>query len=271
MHESVDGLVIRVKDMGDHDRYLTVLTAKKGRITVLSKGSRSIKGEQRAVSQLYTYANLEIYRKGTLYILKGGAPIQPFYALSLDIDRLNLAAYFCDLTYELSDEGENAEDMLRLLLNSLYAISRELYPKELVKAVFEMRAAAINGYAPDLSHCAYCGTSTDPNLYLDVMNGSLVCSSCLQKRGKAAKGTGVYDDIREAEILMPLTMPVCDALRYILKTPMERLFSFELHQEEDRKMLGACAETYILSHLGRGFDSLDFYHSMLESAKGMIT
>ena len=271
LHESIDGLVIRVKDMGDHDRYLTVLTAKKGRITILSKGSRSIKGEQRAVSQLYTYGNFEFYRKGTLYILKGGAPIHPFYALSLDIDRLNLAAYFCDLAYELSDEGEDAQEMLRLLLNSLYAISRELYPRELVKAAFEMRAAAINGYAPDLSHCAYCEKDTDPNLYLDVMNGALVCSDCLQKRGRAAKNIGTYDDIREADILVPLTIPVCDALRFILKTPMERLFSFELREKEDLKTLCTAAETYILSHLGRGFDSLDFYHSMLESAKGMIT
>ena len=92
-HESIDGVVVRVRDYGDHDRYLSVLTADAGRITVLSKGGHSLKGPQTAISQLYTYANFEYYRKGEFNILKGGSAYQHFYALSMDIDRLNLAAY----------------------------------------------------------------------------------------------------------------------------------------------------------------------------------
>ena len=110
-HEAIDGIVVRVRDTGDHDRYLSLLTAEKGRISLLSKGGRSMRSAQMSVSQLYTYGNFEFYRKGDFYILKGGSPIQPFYALSMDIDRLNLAAYLCDLTCELSDEGEEAGEL----------------------------------------------------------------------------------------------------------------------------------------------------------------
>jgi recombinational DNA repair protein (RecF pathway) len=49
-------------DRGDNNRYLSVLTAQRGRITLLAKGSHSLRGEQRAVSQLFTYANFEYYR-----------------------------------------------------------------------------------------------------------------------------------------------------------------------------------------------------------------
>ena len=82
LHESVDGVVVRVRDVGESDRYLSVLTAEKGRISILSKGSHALRGPQISVSQLFTYGNFEYYRKGTTYILKGGSAIQPFYGLT---------------------------------------------------------------------------------------------------------------------------------------------------------------------------------------------
>lgn len=265
-HEVIDGLVLRVRDMGEGNRYLSVLTAEKGRITLLAKGSRSMKGPQMAVSQLYTYANFEYYRRGDFYILKGGSSIQSFYALSADLDRLNLAAYLCDLTAELTDEGEPAESLLRLLLNSLYAISRDLYPQELIKGAFELRAAVISGYAPDLDACAVCATHEQEEvLYLDVMNGALICPTCLGKRSPRAVALD-YDEIREAELLCPVSAAVLAAMRYAATAPLERIFSFGLTDGDDLACFARTAESYILSHLGRGFESLHFYHTLRESA-----
>lgn len=265
-HETIDGIVVRVRDVGDHDRYLSVLTAEKGRITVLAKGSHSVRGQQVAVSQLYTYGNFEYYRKGTTNILKGGTPIQPFYALSQDIDRLNLGAYLCDLTCELTDEGEEAGEMLRLLLNSLYATSLDLCPQEQIKGAFEVRAAAMSGYEPDLSGCCRCGKREGDVFYLDVMNGALLCPECLAKGGKTAIGReATYaEELREAEILCMLPAPVLEAMRYCIHAPLSRLLSFGLREGDDLQLFAKRAETYLLSHLGHGFDSLNFYHTMRE-------
>ena len=267
-HEAIDGVVVRVRDMGDRDRYLSVLTAKKGRITMLSKGSHSVKGHQTAVSQLYTYGNFEYYRRGSMYILKGGSSIEAFYSLSFDMDRLNLAAYLCDVTCELTDEGEPAEDMLRLLLNSLYAISNELYPLDLIKGAFEIRAAVQSGYEPELFRCAVCQKEKEENWCLDVMNGAILCSDCLQKRNRGARPQSTdYDDIREADILCPISAAVRDALFYCSHAPLSRLFSFELKDADDLHAFAKTAQTYLLSHLGRGFDSLDFYNTMRNPQK----
>ena len=264
-HEAVNGVVVRVRDMGDHDRYLSVLTATHGRISVLSKGSRSMRGSQMGVSQLYTYGNFEIYRRGTTYILKSGTAIQPFYSLCMDIDRLNLAAYLCDVTCELTDEGEEAGDMLRLLLNSLYAISRDLYPQELIKGAFELRAAAISGYAPEIGGCVFCGNEMPEYYYLDVMNGCFLCADCLTKRTPTAHANTVYDDLREADVLCGLSRAAYAAFSYAVTAPMERLFAFELVDPADRELFSKAAETYLLSHLGHGFDTLNFYRSMQKS------
>ena len=270
--ETVDGVVVRVRDTGDHDRYLSVLTAEKGRISILSKGSHSLRSEQSAISQLYTYANFEYYRRGDFNILRGGSPIRTFYELSTDIDRLDLAAYLCDVAVELTDEGEEASEMLRMLLNSLHAIAGDLRPQEIIKGAFELRAAAMSGYEPELSGCSECGKPEAELFYLDVMNGSLLCPECLQKHGGKGKlpppGSTYYDDLREAEILCPVSPSVTAALRYCVAAPLGRLFLFELHSEEERQSFSKAAETYLLSHLGRGFDSLNFYVTMRNAAKG---
>lgn len=265
-HESIDGVVIRVRDYGDHDRYLSVLTAEEGRITLLSKGSRSLRGGQTAVSQLYTYGNFEYYKRGDFNILKGGSPIQPFYALSADIDRLNLAAYFCEVSCEVTDQGEEAGEMLRLLLNSLYAVSRDLYPQPIIKGAFELRVAALSGYEPEIHACCECASPRSDPFYLNVMNGALLCAECLQKSGaKKPMVSTVYDDIREAELLCTIPPAVHAAMQYCLHSPIERIFSFDLKDGEDLRLFSGMAETYLLSHLGRGFDSLNFYHAMRQT------
>ncbi len=268
-NEVIDGLVVRTWDVGECDRYLSVLTAKKGRITVLSKGSKSMRSEQRVISQMYAYSNFEIYRRGDRYILSGGSLIEPFYSLSIKMDRLNLASYFCEVAGEITDEGEDATEVLRLLLNALYATGRDLYPYEIIKGAVELRAAFLSGYAPSLNGCAVCGTPLCDPMYLDVMNGALLCPECLKKRSAGVKHTpNAYDEIREAEVLSPLPPAVLTAVRYIAAAPVERLFSFSLQDESDLHLFSKCAETYLLSHLGRGFDSLNFYHAMRQTTKG---
>ena len=261
-HEAIDGVVVRVRDTGNNNRYLSVLTAEKGRITLLSHGSHSVRSPQIAVSQLYTYGNFEYYTKGSVNILKGGTAIQPFYGLSADIDRLNLAAYLCDVTCELTDEGEEAAEMLRLLLNSLHAISLDLRPQQILKGAFELRAAAMSGYMPDLTGCAKCGKQQADPFYLDVMNGAVLCGECRSEAKSLPASTVYAEDMREARILGILSPSVLAAFRYSLSAPMERLFSFDLKEETERRDFAKQAETYLLSHIGHGFDSLNFYHSM---------
>ena len=266
-HEAIDGIGIRTRDMGDKNRYLSVLTAEAGRITLLSNGSHSIHSRQMADSQLYSYANFEYYRKGSARILKGGSVLRNFYSLSTDINRMNLAAYLCELTEELTDEGVEASEMLRLLLNSLYAIGEEIRPQEQIKGAFELRAAALSGYAPDLSGCARCGKSESDPFYLDVMNGALLCTDCRGKANALPRDAVYAEDLRQAEILSLLSPAVCRAARYCIEAPLERLLSFELKEAGDLADFARAAETYILSHIGHGFASLQFYRQLLEPTK----
>ena len=153
--------------------------------------------------------------------------------------------------------------MLRLLLNALHALSYDLRPQEQIKGAFEIRTAVLSGYAPDLSGCAVCGKAESDPFYLDVMSGALICRDCWGKRQGIPHPMGIYaDELREAEIIGILPPAVTAAIRFCAAAPLERLLSFELKEEADLASFAKQAESYILAHIGHGFEALNFYHTM---------
>lgn len=260
---ATDGLITRVHEIGASDKLVNIITPDRGRIGVMVKGGRSPNSKLTPISQLFTYGNFEIYEKNSMYWLRSGSIMTPFYELSSDIEKVALATYLCDLANELSDEDEECDELLRLLLNSLFLIGKGEKPSELIKSAFEMRAAAISGYLPELYGCAYCHSSVAELIYLDVMGGKLVCTECQAKRGKRVPRISKdFDDDPEASVLCGMSPSALAALRYIVSAPDKKLFSFELKDVNDLYDLARATETYILNHLGRSFDSLDFYKAI---------
>ena len=258
---TANGLIIRSKNHAENDRLVTILT-KSGKITAIAKGARSMRSKMLNLTQPFVYGDFEITEKNGYSWLRGGSLDQMFYELREDIEKLFLATYICDVAYELSGEETDCSEMLRLTLNTLYAIVKDLRPKTQIKAVFELRAAAISGYRPDVTCCTDCATAANEGGYFDVMNGAIICSECLQKRGRIApKNLALkYDDVRETSILIPLTPSSLAATRFAIGAPSEKVFSFTLTDEE-LKIFSKVGEGYLLNHLGHGFDSLDLYNS----------
>lgn len=256
---TADALILKSIDSGEYDRLLTLLTPEQGRITALAKGVRSPRSPLASLTQPYVYANLEIYRKGDRNWLRNGSVTEYFAGVRGDIGKLSLAAYICDIAGEVTGEGVPAVDILRLTLNTLYALDKEIRPAPQIKAVCEWRAAGYAGYMPDITDCAICHEK-DPELsYLDVMNGRLICSSCLKKLPFPPSG-GLSEDLEgERSILIPMEPGVMAAARYALTALPERIFSFRLADAEAERGFARAAEAYLLNHLERGFDSLEFY------------
>lgn len=260
MQFATNGIITRVYDVGASDKMLNIITEDHGRIGVMVKGGRSPSSKLRAVSQLYTYGNFEINQKGNLFWLRSGSVQNAFYELSSDIEKMSLASYLCDLANELTDEVVEDDRIMRLLLNSLHLICKSKKDLRIIKAVFEMRAAALSGYCPEIAYCAYCREPFADYTYLDIMGGKLICTDCLSKRGdKKIEISREFEYIPEASILRGLSPSALAAVRYIVSAPDGKVFSFELKDNSETEELASACESYILNHLERSFDSLTFY------------
>ncbi len=239
------GLVLREVDYKDADRLLTVLTKEYGKMTLRARGVRKSRRLLKSACQLLAYSEFTISERSGFYAITEAEPIEMFTGLRSDLELLSLASYFAQVAEVAAMEGEPNAPLLSLTLNAIYALSSLGKPQLQVKAGFELRAACILGYAPDLTGCAGCG-GEDPSRFA-LREGVLLCESC------AREATG--------SIRVPVTPPVLAALRYLVGCPDNRLFSFQLAEQPLRE-LSTITEAYLLSQLERGFSTLDFYKSL---------
>ena len=246
MFLKTDGLVVRQVNYKDNDQILTVLTKEHGLMTLKARGVRSRSSRLKGACQLLAYSEFTLFENRGFHTIDEANAIQMFPELRTDIELLSLASYFAQVAEVLSQEDMPNPELLSLTLNAFYALCRRLCTPELVKAAFELRAACLGGYTPELSGCAVCG-DPEPDRF-DVRGGILCCASCSAGEG----------------LRLPVSPGSLAAMRYLVSCDAKRLFSFRL---EGRAVKELCdlAETYLQTQLERGFYTLDFYKSLLMS------
>ena len=176
MYLTIQGVVLRVSDYNDHDALLTVLTRKHGKLTVKARGLRRKNSPLAAVCQLLAYGEFTVFEYRGQYTINEAHVLNLFQNLRADLEQLSLASYFAQVAEVLSQEDYPTPDLQSLLLNCLYGLSNLKQPLDQVKAVFELRAACLSGYTPDLFGCHVCGSQT-PDRF-DLSSGLLECQNC---------------------------------------------------------------------------------------------
>ena len=150
-----------------------------------------------------------------------------------------------------------------MTLNTLYAIEKKLKPYGQIKSAYEIFAAVEAGFSPDTSVCGECGLPFDKDGWLDVMNGRLICSECMSKRGQDAP-IPQTDRFMTNNILFPIDATAAAAWRYVATAPLKKVLSFTLSDEESVKRLSKATEAYVVNHLERSFEALEFYNMVKE-------
>lgn len=244
MYLTVPGIVLRVTAYGDRDGLLTLLTPKNGRLTVKARGLFRKNSPLAAVCQPLVYGEFTLFEYRGYYTINEAHVLNFFQNLRKDLERLALASYFAQITETVSQEDCPTPELLSLLLNCIYGLSELDIPIAMAKSVFELRAACLSGYMPDLQGCHICGNPL-PDRF-DLSAGQLECRSCRMEEGGG--------------IRIPISAGVLEAMRYICVCEPKRIFSFRLGDGELRQM-EELTESYLTTQLERSFSSLVFYKS----------
>ena len=258
MITEVKGLVIRTTDIRESDRLLTIFTEEIGVLSALAQGARSLKSRKMSSTMQFCYSRFFLYKKGEHYYVKEAELIESFFDLRNSIEGLALAAYIADVLSDVTVASEERE-LLRLSLNSLYAIANKKYSLEKIKAVFEIRTASILGFMPDVLSCSACGEKNG-NFYFDIMGGSIKCYECNERESRSHQEP---ESPHESHIVRILSEGAKTALGYCIYAPVEKVFSFNI-SDEDMKLFTKAAEDYLLNQLERSFKTLEFYKEVTE-------
>jgi DNA repair protein RecO (recombination protein O) len=226
----------------DADRVLTVLSDKLGRVTVKARGVSRKNSRLASAAQLFSCSDMVLYENQGRYTLNEAQVIEQFEGLRSDINRMALASYFAEvLACEEEGEQTGGDELLRLALNCLYALSSGKYPESLIKAAFELRYMAISGYEPDLYFCSGCGEELSRGRAIPE-RGEMYCPNCAAPFG------------------IDLTENATSAARHMLSCDLKKLLSVTVTLDECQS-LSDFSGRYMRACLERGFKTLDFYNT----------
>lgn len=243
MSASTKGLVIREQTIGESDRLVTLLTADLGLVRAFVRGAKQTRSRLASTTSLFAYSDFSLYKGRDAFVVESATPIEVFFELRQDIERLSLAQYFAQLAYELGYEEQPEEEMLSVVLNALHLLCSGKKDTRIIKSAVELRLMSLGGYMPNILACANCGTYESNLMYFDTLDGCIYCENC-QKAGA-----------------VPCPKNVITAVRFICLTEPKKIFSFSL-SDDNLNLLSSVSEKYLISRIQRKLPTLEFYKTI---------
>ena len=249
----IRGLVVRTTDIRESDRLITIFSEEVGLVSAMARGARSLKSRKMSSTMQFCYSSFVLCKRGEHYQIKECELIESFFGLHNSIEGLALATYITEVISDVA-VAQPEPELLRLALNSLYAISENKYELSKIKAAFEIRTASIIGFMPEVLECSVCGEKSG-EFYFEIMSGAIKCYSCKEKM---ALTNPEPENPHETQAVCLLSEGAKIALGYCIYSPLTKIFSFRI-SESDMSLFSRACEEYLLNHLERSFNSLDFY------------
>lgn len=213
------GIVIKIANSSDNDKVLTVLTAEKGKIRVFCKGAKKAKGAFLACTEFLCYSDMVLYEGNSeLYTMSSAEPINVFYNLRMDIDKLMYASTIAKIMNDVCQEEELSYKRLQLILNTLYVLSETDKDANIVFSIFRIRLLAILGYVPKLNACASCGKKAldiGDDIYFSIKDNGIKCATCKTQDKGAIK----------------ISYTTYTSIVYILSSDPKKIYSFDVPKE----------------------------------------
>ncbi len=242
---TIEGIVLKERSFGEQDKFIDVLTKDRGVIELPVKGARKINGRMSASTQLFAYSRFCFEQKKNRLYINSVEPIHIFYGLRDSLSAISLASYFADIVRSCIPELTESENIARLFLNTLHYLENNLRSEKLLKSIFELRLMSETGFMPDVLGCRICGDFEPQVIYFSVPEGGFICGNCCNSADYGVK----------------LEYPVLQAVRHIVLADFDRLFNFRV-SDKTLDRLAFFAEKYIIAHLEKNFNTLDFYKSL---------
>ncbi len=235
------GMIIKETKVGEGNKIFTILTSDHGKIQASGAGVRSFKSKLGSGCSLFCYSDF-IFKKGksqNIYNIVSAEKKMDFFDIRYDIEKLALVNYISDLANFISVQEGDCNDILRLLLNTVYYVQKnDFSPK--VKPVFELRLMCEAGFAPNLTSCQRCG-NTEGLHYFSSDEGAVECEKCRS--------------------LSNIHLSTLAAMKYICTAPQKNIFNFEVDKDVLHQ-LSVYTEQYILHQMGNVPKSLIYLKSL---------
>ncbi len=249
---TTDAILLRKIEYGDHDLIISFLTKSNGKITAIAKNAKKSVKRFSGALDLFSANNIQCVlpkkKKDALINLTQTDLENGFVNIRYDVFKTAYASYWAELIYFWLEEGKDQELLYNLLFFSLDALNRDLFPKEVVSLLFQIRFMSLSGFTPNIEYCDTCKTPLDEieqnKVRFDFSEGCLICPNCNKNKSKPKYG-------------MTISKGTLKQLFWINNSDIERAERIKFSNfaiQEGENLL----ESFIQFHIGREFKSIRF-------------
>lgn len=146
----VTGIVLKATPIGDYDRRVLLLTKERGKLSAFAKGARRQNSRFMASTNPFCFGEFKLFEGRSSYNIMEAGISNYFAELRADFEGAYYGMYFLEIADYYTRENSEDKEMLRLLYQSLRALSAAGIPKRLTRYIFELKAMTVEGEFPGL-------------------------------------------------------------------------------------------------------------------------
>ena len=147
---NVTAIVLSSAPVGEYDRRVVLLTKERGKITAFAKGARRQTSKLIAATNLFAFGEFKLYPGRNAYTMTDALIQNYFEELRVDFEGAYYGMFFLEVCDYYTRENNDEKEFLKLLYQSLKALSVKSLNRKLVQCIFEMKAMVINGEFPGM-------------------------------------------------------------------------------------------------------------------------
>lgn len=146
----VTGIILKQTPIGEYDRRICLLTKEKGKISAFVRGSRKPGSRLSSATNPFSFGVFKLYEGKNAYNV-AEADIQNYFEdLRTDYIGAYYGMYFAEIADFYTRENSDDREMLKLLYQSLRALSVPSLARELVRCIYEIKSIVVNGEFPGM-------------------------------------------------------------------------------------------------------------------------
>lgn len=182
---TTDALVIGSMRYREADRIITLYTKDRGRLSAVAKGVRRTKSKVGGRLEPFSLVRMSLHSgRGTLYTVVGVETVRTFQGVRDELFRMEEGARLLTAVRHLFPVEEGSAPAFNLLVRGVarLAEAEDAATAAGIVLATRLKLLVLLGYAPELSHCAQCG-SEGPLYGFSPSLGGVVCESCVGAAG----------------------------------------------------------------------------------------
>lgn len=147
---TVTGLILKAEPVGEYDRRVVLLTKERGKLSAFARGARKQGSRLLAPASPFSFGEFRLCVGRNSYVLAQADISNYFESLRSDYEGAYYGMYFLEICDYCARENNDEKELLKLLYQSLRALTVPSLPRKLVRYIFEIRTIVINGEFPGL-------------------------------------------------------------------------------------------------------------------------